>query len=260
MDSKVLKDIAYGAKYCVKKKRVDYTYVAIPLIKVDITNDDYTLSLPFIDKALLAGGESPANINDDIKYTLYNIFKDDEIKLENLTLSISVISSISYNDINIIYTDGSFKKSTSQASYACCKLLESFDTENDNSVFDYYTGKFFNFKQFSGVIESGTNNIGELTGLKVASENFGEKLYQVIISDSEYSVKCMREWYHNWKANGFKTYSKKPVANSELIKETYDLLMNKEKIVLFKWTKAHVNNSFNDICDELAKKELGISK
>ena len=33
-----------------------------------------------------------------------------------------------------------------------------------------------------------------------------------------------------------------------------------EHIVLLKWTKGHANNSFNEKCDEMAKKELGNMK
>ena len=129
-----------------------------------------------------------------------------------------------------------------------------------DGLLDDFTGKKFIFDAFSGTIKEGTNNIGELTAIKIAIENFNNKTFQLIISDSIYGIKSYREYIHVWKNNGYKTYSKKEIKNKDLIIETYEELkeVQKNKIVLLKWTKGHDQNSFNEKCDELAKKELGI--
>lgn len=82
--------------------------------------------------------------------------------------------------------------------------------------------------------------------------------FQVVISDSEYGLKCIREWYYNWKANGFKTYSKKPIANKDLICSIFDKISDFQKMIFFKWVKGHNKNSFNELCDIEAKAALDI--
>lgn len=264
MDSQVLKEIGFGSKTSKKNVMYTYSFILIPIVpNPDFQEIDYLNSVTFIDNAIFGGG---AHIvpSEQIKYSIYNIFKRANINLStlNVRMTLDIIEKISYDSIDILYTDGSSKKATNQASYACCKITgEVIPAEESEDIrLDDFTGRYYRFEKFSGVIENGTNNIGELTGLKVASENFGDKKYQLIISDSEYSIKCMREWYYTWQANGWKTYAKKEVKNADLIKEIYNSVMGKNKIVLFKWTKAHVNNSFNELCDELAKNELGIEK
>ena len=244
------KEIPYGNKIRIKNQKIDYMYI-LAKINNDVSLDD---SESFIlDRQVLERFLS-TDASADVVRTIYGIIKP-VLNLKNIKLSIDIISdSVDGDELDIFYTDGSFKKNEIKSSYACCKLL----SEGTEVLHDNFLDKDTPYKSFSGTIDDSTNNIGELTGIKTASENFGSKQYQLIISDSEYSIKAFREWYYTWKDNGFKTYSKKPIKNETLIKETYQKLFSQNKIVLLKWTKGHDDDPFNEKCDELAKKELGI--
>lgn len=247
MDNQILKEFAYGAKF--KEPTLEYDNVLIPIIDYQKTPEN-SFNLDKIKQYIFQSNN--INYSDIICYSIYTVFE----KILDKLPSINILKIISENDIGIFYTDGSFSKSQTDAAYACCKLLN----ESQNGLYDDFTCRKFNYDAFSGRISDGTNNIGELTGIKVAIENFSEKPYQLIISDSIYGIKTYREYIYTWKKNGYKAYNKKPIKNKELICETYDELVAEQnkKIVLFKWTKGHANNSFNEKCDELAKKELDL--
>ena len=64
----------------------------------------------------------------------------------------------------------------------------------------------------SGRIEGGTNNIGELTAIIKAIENYkgiGLKDELTVYSDSSYCITGINEWRHNWKKNNWWRNSKK---------------------------------------------------
>lgn len=247
LDEDVFKNDGIGSKY--KKPKLEYYNVLIPLQSIP---ENYYENYQLIEGSLVH--YSGVSFNNDTLYTLWEKFKPVIIKSKEM--SIDVLRVIDDSEIGISYTDGSFSNSSKKASYACYTLLN----EDINGTYDDFTGKTFVSKDFSGVIDEGTNNIGELTAIKIAAENFNEKPYQIIISDSIYGIKTYREYIHVWKNNGFKTYAGKPIKNKELIVDTEEILKEhyKQKIVFFKWTKGHAKNSFNDLCDQLAKKELGI--
>lgn len=248
----ILKDSAFGGKtVAIKGKSTSYGNVL--LIDSDVDENSYLLNESIIMNRFskFMGEEIPRNTLKAV----YNLFKDNMKLIQNCSFILK--REINENNIEISYTDGSFKKATNQASYSCCKLLEECSDE-ENSLFDEFLSKNFKYSENSGIIEDATNNIGELNGIKFAVQNFGDKSYQVIISDSEYSIKCFREWIWNWEKNNYRTYSKKPISNGDLIKEIRELMKKSNKIILLKWTKGHAKNSFNEKCDELAKQILGI--
>jgi ribonuclease HI len=254
LDQKVLKELAYASKIKTqlpgKVKELKYNYILIPILNKPLNLPEKMILL---QETLFEKINSVINISNDIIYSLASIFSQGNyIVLNKIFLEISIFAEINDSKIDITYTDGSFKKDRNEASYSTVKLLQ----EDPNGVLDEFTNKKFIYQGLSGRIQNGTNNIGELTGIKTAVENFGDKKYQLIISDSEYGVKVFREWYYTWKNNNFKNYAKKEVANKELIQEIYNLLKSANKIILFKWTKGHNDNSFNEICDELAKNIL----
>lgn len=251
VDDTILKDIPFGRKF--KTPSLSYENILIPFLIADQKDSDFILNYDNITSHVIQ--TNYFSYGDDVYYSLFKVFK--ELINKAKTFSFQVLDQISEEDIDLTYTDGSHSKNENKASYACCKLL----TEDANGVLDDFTGKKWTYKPFSGVINDGTNNIGELTAIKVAIENLQSKKYQVIISDSIYSIKTYREYIHVWKNNGYKAYNKKDIKNKELIIDTYEKIKNAgDKIILFKWTKGHNNNSFNEICDELAKNELGIEK
>lgn len=254
LDQTMMKEMPFNAKVKNKlpdkKKDLNYFYVLIPVQKSQAEE-----KVKIIEEMIFHNISSSIGFNEDYLYSLAKLFEEaDRSLLEKIPMQLTVLGVIDESEINITYTDGSFKKDTKQASYGVVKLLE----ENEEGIIDDFTGKKFLYKDFSDVVEDGTNNVGELNGLKVAIENFGDKKYQLIVSDSEYSIKALREWYYGWEKNNFKNYAKKSVMNKELIQEIYEKAKTSGKIIFFKWVKGHSKNSFNEFCDRLAKSALEI--
>jgi len=260
IDQKVMKELAYNSKIKTqlpgKGKDLKYNTVLIPILQ---TPKNITSEMILLQEGLFQKTTSAITITNNMMYSIAVLFKEGNrmvLTSEKLLLDISILGEITDNDFSILYSDGSFKKKTDEASYGITKLLE----ESDEGELDMFTNKKYLYEEISGKVQEGTNNIGELSGLKHAILNFSDKKYQVIISDSEYSIKVFREWYYTWAKNDFKTHGKKEIKNKELIKEIYKLAEDSGKIILFKWTKGHVDNPFNEICDKLAKDALGIKK
>jgi len=256
LDKEVMKELAFNAKVKTStpdgKKDINYDYILIPVLEVPdtVSDEEILLQSSILDKMY-----SEVDLTDQIVYSVADLFKTgNRMVLDKILLDIHILGMIDHNDIEVTYSDGSFKKKTSEASYGVAKLL----TEDDTGMYCEFTGKKYLYETFAGVVQDGTNNIGELSGLKSAVANFGDKKYQVIISDSEYSIKCFREWYYNWKAKDYKNYAGKTISNKDLIKGIAEDIDNSDKIVLFKWTKGHDDNDFNELCDRVAKNELDL--
>lgn len=113
-----------------------------------------------------------------------------------------------------VFTDGSNKKYT--AGYAV--YFGSRDIMNTKQ-------KHF-YKKMDKKIA--TNNITELNAIKsclhILLLNNMEKEYIKLVTDSEYSLKSLTEYYKTWIKNGWKTASKKPVKNKELIQDCLTLM------------------------------------
>jgi ribonuclease HI len=95
-----------------------------------------------------------------------------------------------------------------------------------------------------------TNNRAELTAILRAmeilfknKENLDEDI--VIVSDSKYSINATTVWIHNWKKNAWKSASKKPVKNKDIIQQI-DCLMQLFKKLRFQYTKAHTTKMDRD--------------
>lgn len=75
-----------------------------------------------------------------------------------------------------------------------------------------------------------------------------------IYSDSEYSIKAFTEWHHNWRKNGWKASSGKPVKNVELVKFGLKIIENaKTKFKLrIIHTPGHAGLPGNEVVDDLA--------
>lgn len=252
LDKGYMKTAGYESKISSKTtKKVVYKNV---LIKEPDKEDDkaFYRAKDFSSKAIINGKELSRKTLLGI-YDALNGIDTDSTKIDVIT------SELDESGIGITYTDGSSSgKSGVAASYTAIKVLgKSYDPE---ALYDDFTDSMRKYEIHSGMIESGTNNIGELTGIKTAIDFFDAKPIQLIISDSEYSIKCFREWYYPWKDNNFVNSSGKQVMNLDLIKEIYASKCDSGKIVLLKWTKGHDNNSFNERCDLEAKTKIGIKK
>lgn len=73
-------------------------------------------------------------------------------------------------------------------------------------------------------------------------------------TDSEYVKNGVSGWLSNWKRNGWKTKSKKPVKNEDLWR-ALDSQVSKHQ-VKWHWVKGHAGHVGNERCDQLANAEI----
>ncbi len=99
-----------------------------------------------------------------------------------------------------------------------------------------------------------TNNRMELTAAIKALERCPEGGVVEIYTDSTYLRDGIVKWIENWKRNGWKTASKKPVKNRELW-ERLDNLVSQHKVV-WHWVRAHNGNIGNERADRLANEAM----
>ena len=96
-----------------------------------------------------------------------------------------------------------------------------------------------------------TNNRMELMaaimGLNAVTRNMPIALH----TDSRYVMNGVQDWMPRWKANGWKTASKKPVANQDLWQQL-DEAVSRHRIT-WHWVKGHAGDEFNERCDQLAR-------
>ena len=97
-----------------------------------------------------------------------------------------------------------------------------------------------------------TNNRMELTAAIKALKYFKESQLITLITDSKYVKDGIESWITNWKKNGWKTTSKKPVKNKELWVEL-DSQIAKHNIT-WEWVKGHAGDKYNERADFLARR------
>ena len=97
-----------------------------------------------------------------------------------------------------------------------------------------------------------TNNRLELTATIKALKYFKEQQLITLITDSKYVKDGIESWIANWKKNGWRTTSKKPVKNKELWVEL-DSQIAKHNIT-WKWIKGHAGDRYNEKADFLARR------
>ena len=99
-----------------------------------------------------------------------------------------------------------------------------------------------------------TNNRMELVAAIKGLNYFREENNITIVTDSKYLKDGIESWIENWKKNGWKTASKKPVKNKELWL-TLDLEISKHNIS-WEWVKGHAGDEYNEKADFLARKYI----
>jgi len=87
--------------------------------------------------------------------------------------------------------------------------------------------------------------------------NAGSKI--VLYTDSEYSIKCLKDYCKKWSLNGWVKADKSPVENIDIIEPLYALYTKFWRSIQIEHVRAHTGNSdihskCNDIVDTLAKK------
>ena len=106
-------------------------------------------------------------------------------------------------------------------------------------------------KELSGGDKQTTNNQMEIKAVIEALKILKEPCDITLTTDSQYVVQGMTKWLNDWIARGWKTSSKKPVANQELWTELADLA--KKHHIHWSWVKGHAGHAENERCDALAR-------
>ncbi len=106
----------------------------------------------------------------------------------------------------------------------------------------------------SGAVILTTNNQMELTAVIKALEKIKKPSILKITCDSQYVVKGITTWIHDWVDNDWKSANKKPVKNKELWQNLFKLA-SKHQISWF-WVKGHSGHPQNERCDELANNAI----
>jgi ribonuclease HI len=105
-------------------------------------------------------------------------------------------------------------------------------------------------RELSGGEAETTNNRMELMAAIQALESLRRSCRVVLTTDSQYVRKGITEWMTNWKRNGWKAASKKPVKNAELW-QRLDKARERHE-VQWDWVKGHSGHPENERADQLA--------
>lgn len=105
-------------------------------------------------------------------------------------------------------------------------------------------------KKLSGSVASTTNNRMELTAAIEGLANLKRHCQVDLFTDSQYVKNGVEKWVAKWKANGWRSSTKKPVKNQDLWEQLEAQLQQHQ--VSWHWVKGHSGNVYNDEADRLA--------
>ncbi|MGP4716748.1 DNA polymerase III subunit epsilon [Psychrobacter sp. T6-6] len=138
----------------------------------------------------------------------------------------------------VAYTDGACKGNPGAGGWGAHLIFSDGNTQ------DLYGGD-----------TETTNNRMELMGAIQALTHSPHEQMLEIWTDSSYVQKGITEWIEGWKKKGWKTASKKPVANKDLWQQLDKLCQMRD--VSWHWVKGHAGHAGNEKADELAN--LGVT-
>ena len=102
----------------------------------------------------------------------------------------------------------------------------------------------------SGGDSGTTNNRMELTAVLEGLARVPDGADVVLVTDSEYCVKGLRDWLEGWKRRGWRKADKSPVMNRDLW-ERLDAQRARVRIEP-RWIRGHNEHPENERCDRLA--------
>ena len=137
------------------------------------------------------------------------------------------------NDIVTIHTDGSCLSNPGPGGWAV--ILRWRENE----------------REIVGNEQDTTNNRMELKAAIMGLNAVTRAMPIALHTDSRYVMNGVQDWMPRWKANGWKTASKKPVANQDLW-QMLDEAVSRHHIT-WHWIKGHAGDEFNERCDQLAR-------
>ena len=97
-----------------------------------------------------------------------------------------------------------------------------------------------------------TNNRMELTAAIKGLQHFKNSEKLTLVTDSKYVKDGIESWMANWKKNGWKTASKKPVKNKMLWVELDNQIARHS--INWQWIKGHLGHIHNEQADYLARR------
>lgn len=109
-------------------------------------------------------------------------------------------------------------------------------------------------KELFGAEADTTNNRMELRAAIEALASLKRPCKVALTTDSQYVRKGITEWIVNWKKRGWKTASKKPVANADLWKQLDELSAQHD--VEWHWVRGHTGHPENERADQLANRGI----
>jgi ribonuclease HI len=106
-------------------------------------------------------------------------------------------------------------------------------------------------REIKGGAPATTNNRMELTAAIEALDALKRPMTVRLHTDSTYVRDGITKWLKNWKANGWKTASRKPVKNVDLWRRL-EAAAARHDVEWF-WVRGHAGHPENERADELAR-------
>lgn len=142
------------------------------------------------------------------------------------------------NDVTI-YTDGGCSPNPGPGGWAAVLLFEEKDVAGRRKE-----------KRLKDGAPDSTNNRMELTAALKALEALDEPARVELHTDSRYLANAFNQgWLENWQDNGWKTASKKPVANKDLWQKL--LAATEAHEVEWIWVEGHAGDPLNELVDDM---------
>ncbi len=109
-------------------------------------------------------------------------------------------------------------------------------------------------KELHGGERATTNNRMELMAAIRALESLKRPVKARLHTDSQYVMKGITAWIHDWKRRGWRTADKKPVKNVDLWQRLEAALARHD--VKWIWVRGHAGHAENERADELARRGI----
>ena len=140
----------------------------------------------------------------------------------------------------IIHTDGACRSNPGPGGWGAVVQLE-------------VDGRIARQRDLSGATtDETTNNRMELSAVIGALKRLKDRTLAITVrSDSQYVIKGMSQWLPGWKANGWRTSTKKPLPNLDLWQEL-ETVCDALGPISWEWVKGHSGDLLNERCDCLA--------
>jgi ribonuclease HI len=148
-----------------------------------------------------------------------------------------------------VFTDGSARGNPGPGGWGAILVYENSNDQETRNKKQWVA-------EIGGREDHTTNNRMELTAAISALEFVASlqaassELQAVVYTDSEYVMKGITIWIHDWQKRGWRTAAKKPVLNQDLWQEL--LLQTEGKQIEWKYVAGHAGHEANERCDEIA--------